>query len=153
MAFQQMDIEALELARQCGFKHTLRADLLQVAPVCHFIIDTSIQGDNLPRVLRGMLDACSRQFGASDMTMWIDVQCEQFPSYVREGIKESALFGWHIVVTWKDLCSHDKVKQLPLDIQKTVLKSSSGGVWHPFRGIVVNKPDLVVSNEADAESK
>lgn len=65
--------------------------------------------------------------------LWLTVDCDELPQYVREAVKNLNGFGTRMTVLKGDSCSHAPGNRLDTAFCQDVLNANTGGyVWHPL---------------------
>lgn len=93
------------------------------------------------KCLARAIEAVTRIYAGS--RLWVRVDGDVLPEYVREAVANLAGFGTRMVVTQGDACSHAPGPRLdPLICQAVVTANEGGQVWHPFADKAVFNLDL-----------
>lgn len=73
--------------------------------------------------------------------LWVQVDGDVMPEFVREAVADLEGFGTRMVVTQGEACSHAPGTRLDPMICQAVVQANEGGhVWHPFADeAVLNK--------------
>lgn len=135
MAFERIDAEALNQAREKG--------------LIHRVVDNSAHGwheavykvEFGPHILPGltgadikaMLEALIRFSGSPRTTLWIDITTDVIHGSLIDAIERLYHFEPNLYVSFKGSASHAPAPPLPSRLQAAVEKSASRrSMWHPL---------------------
>lgn len=142
MGFNDTDLHALKVARECGFVF----DVVDANPRFGKKINkvqppTNTSCSDPGNVLVKALEALERIDG-DVATIWLDVPMKKMPPYIGTALRKTG-FAMQLVVTHMNTCSHQPGIPLAESLKNALEKLPvHGQVWHPFTGQLVFSGDL-----------
>jgi hypothetical protein len=134
MAFERVDSEALNKARERGFIHRV------IDNDAHGWYEAVYQIEFGPQISQGfsaaeikaLLEALIRFSGSHLTTLWLSITTDIIHESVIEAIERLEHFEPRLYVSFKGMASHAPAPPLPDRLQAAVEKSAGRGqMWHP----------------------
>jgi hypothetical protein len=139
MAFASIDGNALKLAEQAGFHPFSDVTVDSEWPLCRFSCVAIPSCTDPSEILARAIEAADRW--APKMTVWLDVQAQEFPNYVQDALDKVGHYPAAVVVTHAGKCSHGPNAELTApELQAALIRCGrGGGKWHPLlRRVVIS---------------
>jgi hypothetical protein len=134
MAFDRIDSDALNKARERGFTHR------SINNSAHGWYEEVYKIEFGPQISQGFtaqeikahLEALIRFSGSHLTVLWLDITTDIIHEAVIEAIERFEYFEPRLYVTYRGMASHAPAPPLPERLQAAVEQSASRGMmWHP----------------------